>query len=293
MNNHLLSGLLLLLTLVWGWTFTVVKDAVAGYGVVSFLAVRFVIGAVCLVAIGWRRVTRQSIVVGGIVGVVLAAGYLFQTFGLRHTTATNSGLITSLFVVFAPLANRVLFGIRTSWLLWGAICVSLLGLVLLTGAGPVPLSRGDWLTLGAAVGFGTQIAILDRYSRDHDTLGLAVTQVASAAVVLLAAWPFAEPFLWPSNQVWSALLLTGVVATAMGFYVQTLAQRQLPAARVAVIFTLESVFAMLFGHLLAGDRLTGIQWLGAVLMISAVGMAEIIPAVARERRLAIQRSVRE
>ncbi len=282
MKNYLLSGLLLFITVIWGWTFTVVKDAVAGYGVVSFLAVRFVIGALCLGVLGWRKVTRQSLLVGSLVGIVLASGYLFQTFGLRHTTATNSGLITSLFVVFAPLANRVLFGIRTPKLLWAAIGVSVLGLILLMGTGPMPLALGDWLTLGAAAGFGVQIALLGRYSRDHDTLALAVTQVASAAVVFLAAWPFAEPFSWPSNEVWSALLLTGVVATAMGFYVQTLAQRQLPAARAAIIFTLESVFAMLFGYLLAGDRLTGIQVLGAALMIAAVGLGEIGPAVLRE-----------
>jgi drug/metabolite transporter (DMT)-like permease len=293
MNIHLLSGLLLFLTAIWGWTFTVVKDAVAGYGVVSFLAVRFAIGAVCLGILGWRKVTRQSLILGGVIGVILAAGYLFQTFGLRHTTATNSGLITSLFVVCAPLANRALFGVRTTKLLWAAIGVSLLGLVLLTGTGPVPLAWGDWLTLGAAAGFGTQIALLDRYSRGHDTLGLAVTQVASAAVVLLVAWPLSETFSWPSNDVWFALLLTGVVATALGFYIQTLAQRHLPAARVAVIFTLESVFAMLFGYLLAGDRLTGIQVLGAVLMIAAVGLAEIAPAVLREGRLSVEESTGE
>jgi drug/metabolite transporter (DMT)-like permease len=160
----------------------------------------------------------------------------------------------------------------------------MLGLVLLTGTGPSPLAFGDWLTLGAAASFGLQIVFLGRYSRHHDTVGLALVQVVMATVVFLVAWPFSEPFSWPHGRVWFDLMLTGVVATALGFYVQTLAQKQLPATTAAVIFTLEAVFAVLFGYLLAGDRLVGVQILGAVLMIAAAGLGEIGPAVLRASR---------
>jgi drug/metabolite transporter (DMT)-like permease len=279
MQNLALSGLLVLVTLVWGWTFTVVKDAVASYAVVSFLAIRFMIGSVLLGAIGWRRVDRKSLAAGGLVGLALAAGFLFQTFGLRTTTPTNSGLITSMFVVFAPVANRLLFGVRTPWLLWGAIGLSLGGVLLLTGAGREPPTSGDLLTLGAAVSFGLQIVLLSHFARRHDALALAVVQVTVAALVFLVAWPFAAPFAWPSPEVWRGLWLTGIVATALGFYVQTLAQRRLPATRAAIIFTLETVFAMIFGYILAGDRLGWAQALGAVLMIAAVALGEIGPAI--------------
>jgi drug/metabolite transporter (DMT)-like permease len=277
MNERLLSGLLLAMTAIWGWTFTVVKDAVAVYGVVSFLAARFAIGAACLGALGGRRLTRQSTLLGSLIGLILAAAYLFQTFGLRYTTATHSGLITSLFVLFAPLANRVLFGTPTPRVVWLAIGASLMGLTLLMAAGTSPWAWGDVVTLGAAVGFGLQIAILDRHARRHDPLGLALAQVLSAAAVLSCVGPWVEPFHWPSGPVWFALLLTGVVATAIGFYLQTLAQRQLSAARVAVIFSLEPVFAAFFGHWLAGDRLSAIQWFGAAWMFAAVLLAEVVP----------------
>ncbi len=282
MKNYVLSGLLLFITVVWGWTFSVVKDAVAGYGVVPFLAIRFAIGTACLGVLGWRRVNRQSLVAGAWIGMVLALGFLLQTFGLRDTSVSNSGLITSLFVLFAPLANWLLFGTPTPRLLWAAVGLSLVGLVLLTGAGPTPPTRGDWLSLGAAACFGMQIVLVSRFSRNCDTLGLSVAQVASATIVFLIALPVAEPVSWPSGEVWYALLLTGVVATAAGFYIQTLAQRQLPAARAAVIFTLESVFAVFFGYVLAGDRLAGIQIVGALLTIAAVGLGEIGPAVFRQ-----------
>jgi drug/metabolite transporter (DMT)-like permease len=280
-RNLVLSGLLLSVTAVWGWTFTVVKDAAIGYGVVSFLAIRFVVASVCLGAVGWKKVTRKSLAVGGVIGIALALGYLFQTFGLVYTTPTNSGLITGLFVVFAPVSSRLLFGIRTPRLLWGAIGLSLVGLAMLTGTGPSPLAVGDLLTLGAAVSFGLQIALLGHFARHHDTLALAVVQVVTATLIFLAAWPFVGPLAWPTGKVWLDILLTGVVATAVGFYVQTLAQKQLPATRAAIIFTSESVFAMIFGYLLAGDRLSAIQIAGAVLMIAAVGVGEIGPAVLR------------
>jgi drug/metabolite transporter (DMT)-like permease len=157
--------------------------------------------------------------------------------------------------------------------------LTLLGLILLTGIGLSPLAFGDLLTLGAAIAFGLQIVFLDRYSRHHDTFALTMGQTAVSAIIFIAVWPMTEPMSWPTYDVWKALLLTGVVATAVGFYVQTLAQKQLPTARVVVIISLEAVFAMFFGYLLAGDRLSGSQLLGAVLMLMAVVLAEIVPAV--------------
>ncbi len=279
MTTFLLTALLLGLTVVWGATFAVIKDAVASCGVVSFLAVRFLIASICLAPFGLRKVTAESLLAGGAIGAILAAGYLFQTFGLCSTSATHSGLITGLFVVFAPLLNRAIFGVRTPLAVWGAIAVSLLGLALLTGAGPTVPTRGDLLTLGAAASFALQIVLLGRYSRRMDSAALATTQVVATAAVFLAAWPMVEPLALPPPQVWPALILTGVVATAGGFIVQTLAQKRISPTRAAMIFTLESVFAVLFGYLVAGDRLTGVQFAGAVLMIAAVGLAEVVPSL--------------
>jgi drug/metabolite transporter (DMT)-like permease len=283
MRNHLLSFLLLLVIVVWGYTFSVVKEASAAYGVASFLAVRFSIAFFCLLPLGWRQMNKKTLLVGGGIGIVLAAAYFFQTLGLCYTTSTNSGLITSLLVIAAPLFNRMLFGVRTRPLLWLAVGLTTLGMVLLTGYGTkeklAGFALGDLLTLGAALGFGLQIVFLDRYSKHHDTFALTLAQTAATALAFLAIWPLVAPIAWPSGEVWKALLLTGVVATAGGFYIQTLAQRELPAARVVVIVSLEALFAMFFGYLLAGDRLSAVQLLGAGLMLAAVVLAEIVPVL--------------
>jgi drug/metabolite transporter (DMT)-like permease len=275
-NRDLALTLLLVgVTVVWGWTFAVVKEAVSRYGVVSFLAIRFALAAVVMAPFAVRRATRRSWLTGAGIGSVLAVGYLFQTFGIRDTSATNSGLITGLFVVFAPLWNRAVFGVRLPWELWVAVAVSVLGLGLLTGAGPAPPRLGDLLTLGCAVSFGLHIALLDRYAKAHDAAALALAQLACSTVMFAGAWPATEPLHAPPETVWWALILTGVVATAGGFTAQTAAQRRLPGIRVALILTMEPVFAALFGWLLAGDRLTGTQWLGGALMVAALLVANV------------------
>ena len=165
--------------------------------------------------------------------------------------------------------------------------ISVVGLFLLTGAGRSRLAIGDLLTLGAAVCFGLQIALLDRYARHYDAAALSLAQTVSALFLFLLAWPLMEPLAWPTGKVWFCLLVTGVLATAAGFYVQVLVQQRLPAVRVVIIFTLEPVFAVCFGFLLAGDRLTAIQIVGAILMIGAVVIAEVVPTMRRSGRVSV------
>jgi len=266
-------------TAVWGWTFVVVREAVAVYGVVAFLALRFVIAGAASGAVWGRRLTLQTLRTGLVIGTVLATGYLLQTWGLRYTTATNSGLITGLFVVLAPFADRLLNRTRLRPAAGAAIVLSLAGLVLLTGRTPSSLAVGDVMTLGCAVAFGFHIALLARYAPRHDPSALATAQMLAVAAIFLVAWPFTEPLAPPPREVWFALVLTGVVASALAYAIQTAAQRRLSAARTAVILTMEPVFAGLFGFLLAGERLLPLQWLGAALIFAALLVTEVLPAI--------------
>jgi len=267
--------LLLAVAAVWGWTFVVVQDAIAAYGVVSFLAVRFALAVLVMAPFVARRMTKATALTGGAIGVLLAAAYLLQTFGLRTTTPTNSGLITGLFVIPALVWNRVLFGVRLSPRLWLMALVSLVGLVLLVRPPSAAPNTGDLLTLGCAVCFGAQIALLDRYAPRHHAGALALAQLAAAALVFVALWPRVEPVALPPAVVWPAIVLTAAVATALGFTMQTAAQRRLPAVRVALVLSMEPVFAALFGYWLAGDRLRPLQLAGAALMVAALLAATV------------------
>jgi len=273
--------LLIAVTAVWGWTFVVVQDAISVYGVLPFLAARFVLAGAALAPIYVTKLTRRSLLVGGGIGVVLAAGYLFQTTGLLFTTPTNSGLITGLFVVFAPLADRLLFGASTSRQVILAVVLSLVGMVLLAGGGPEGANWGDLLTLLCAAALGLHIALLSRYAASHDAGALTLAQILAMALLFLIVWPFFDPVSLPPSGVWVALLVTGLLASAGAFLVQTTVQQHIPAARTAIILTMEPVFAALFGYWLAGDRLVGIQILGALLILSALVIGEVVPVLRR------------
>ncbi len=274
--------LLIGVTAVWGWTFVVVRDAIALYGVLPFLAVRFALAAGALAPLYAPKVTRRALLVGGGIGMVLALAYFFQTTGLLFTTPTNSGLITGLFVVFAPLADRVLFGVKSSRQVIVAVFLSLLGMILLAGGGPEGVNPGDVLTLLCAAALGVHIALLSRYAAGHDAGGLTLAQILAMTILFTALWPFFEPVKFPPAGVWISLLVTGLVASAAAFYVQTTVQQHIPAARTAIILTMEPVFAAFFGYWLAGDRLSALQVAGAALILSALLVGEVLPALRRK-----------
>ena len=282
MGKRLIYTLLLVATTaVWGWTFVVVQDAIAVYGVIPFLAVRFVLAGAVLTPIYAAKLTRKSLLVGGGIGVVLAAGYLFQTLGLLFTTPTNSGMITGLFVVFAPLADRLLFGANLSRQVFVAVSLSLLGMVFLAGGGPEGANWGDLMTLLCATALGLHIALLSRYAASYDAGALTLAQILAMALLFMVVWPFSGPIALPQPGVWVALLVTGLLASAGAFLVQTTVQQHIPAARTAIILTMEPVFAALFGYWLAGDRLVAVQILGALMILSALVVGEVAPVLRR------------
>jgi drug/metabolite transporter (DMT)-like permease len=193
--------------------------------------------------------------VGCAIGVVLAAAYLFQTAGLLFTTPTNTGFITGLFVVFAPLADRLLFGTELSREVIVATVLSLVGMALLAGGGPAGPNWGDFLTLLCAVALGLHIALLSRYASSYGAGALTLAQILTVALIFVVLWPFFDAVSLPPPGVWVALITTGLVASALAYLAQTTAQQHIPAARTAIILTMEPVFAAIFGYWLAGDRL--------------------------------------
>lgn len=269
--------LLIGVTAVWGWTFVVVRDAVEAYSVLGFLTFRFAIAALAIGFFAVRHLRRETICVGGGIGFALAVGYYLQTLGLRYTTPTNSVLITGLFVVFTPLAEWVLFGVRPVFLSVVAVGLGALGMALLTGSAPSSLRVGDALTLGCAAAFGVHIALLSRFAKDHFAPALTFVQLGTCAIVFGFAWSVCEEMMMPPSEVWFAIGTTAILASAVGFFVQTTVQSRLSAVRTAVILTTEPMFGMIFGYFLGGDRLSPIQGMGAGLIGGSLIFSEVVP----------------
>jgi drug/metabolite transporter (DMT)-like permease len=282
---------LVAVTAVWGVTFVQVKDAVALYPLFAFLAVRFAIASVALAAPAAGRLRllgRRGWLAGVSLGLLLALGYALQTAGLERTTVSSAGFITGLYVVFTPLLALLLFRARVGASVWAGVALAVAGLAMLSGVGAGD-PAGDLLVLLGSAAFSLQIVLMERHAPRHDPIAFTQAEMLAAflgfAVVAVALGQVELPRGW---TVWGALLVTGVFASALGFLVQTWAQRRTSATRTALAFTLEPVWAGLFGFWLAGDRLGVLGWGGCAVIMAGILVAE--PEAGRTLRRLVARA---
>lgn len=267
--------------MIWGLTFPMVKDAVDRVPVFSFNAVRFLLAALVLGAVAAPRLGRLSAngwLHGALLGAALFAGYAFQTVGLQYTNASNAGFVTGMFVVFTPLLSAALLRRSPGTGAATGAALAMVGLALLSlGPGFVPRS-GDVIILGCAVAFAVHIVGLGAWSHRHDPMALTTVQLLiSGALHALFAGGLEvgrASMSW-DGQVVVALLVTALLASAAGFWIQTAAQQVIPPTRTAVILTMEPVFAGLFGYLLLDERLSARGWLGCALILAGMLVAEL------------------
>jgi drug/metabolite transporter (DMT)-like permease len=266
-------------------TFVQVKDAVAVYPLFAFLAVRYAIatGVLGLASVGrLRALGRSGLAAGAVLGVLLGLGIGLQTAGLERTTVSSTGFITGLYVVLTPLFGLALSRTRVGLEVWLGVVLSLVGLGLLGGV-HVGSTGGDALVLASTAAQALQIVMVERYANRYDAVALTLVEMAACCVGVLAIALALGELSWPRGwTVWGALVVTGVFASALAYLIQVWAQRRLSAARIALVFALETVFAGLFGYWLSGDRLGWLGWGGCAAILGGIVLAE--PAAARALR---------
>ena len=267
---------------VWGGTFVVVKDAVSKYPLYAFLALRFGIALVAFAVVfpsSVRRLTRGTVGVGLLAGLLLTAGYVLQTWGLQDTTASKAAFITGLFVVITPVMQAVVLRLPPRPVTAFGVALAVVGLWLLSGGSAGGWNVGDTRVLLCAVAYAAHIIVLGSLGRRHEVLPLTLVQLATVAVLCAAASVVMERAPLPTDaSVWLALLLTGVLASAVAFAVQTYAQRHLSPTRTALILITEPAFGGVFGWL-AGERLGIGGVAGAALILAGMLIAETVGAL--------------
>ncbi|MCX7971055.1 MAG: DMT family transporter [Negativicutes bacterium] len=281
-NRRLAELSLLLITALWGGTFVTVKAALTDATPLYFVALRFTVAFMAMAAMYPGQVVRAAR--PGCRGVVVAAGlflligYTMQTWGLVYTTPAKSGFITGFSVIITPLIARLWRYPLPDRATFAGIGCALIGLGLLTldsGLGAVNL--GDCLTLICAAAFAFQIVMVGHYARRIDPVSLAAGQIG---VVAALSWPAAliiEPrpdHLTP--RLAAAVLVTALLATVLAFLVQSVAQKYTSAARTALIFTAEPVFAGLFSWWFIGEWLAPAQMMGCLLILYGMVSPELI-----------------
>jgi drug/metabolite transporter (DMT)-like permease len=297
--------LMLFVVAVWGTTFVLVKGALADATPGVFNLARMTLAfAVLGVAYHryWREIRLWQVGAGALVGLCLAVGYQFQTTGLVRTTASKSAFITGLLVVLVPLFS-LLPGVRPPgvrpprWNAFTGAAMAFIGIVLLTApalpaSGPASLPRqavrllpdltamnlGDLLTLGCAAAFAFHCLALSRFSPRIRFQPLALLQVGFCALFMALSLPLIEhpQIVWTSRLV-SALIITALLATAAAFSIQSWAQSVLPATHMALLLTLEPVFAWITSFLVMGERLGLRPASGALMILAGIALTELAP----------------
>jgi drug/metabolite transporter (DMT)-like permease len=295
--------LMLFVVAVWGSTFVLIKGALEDATPAAFNLVRMSF-AFLLLAItyhrSWRGIHRGQIAAGALVGFFLATGYQFQTTGLARTTPSKSAFITGLMVVLVPLLSSVP-AIRPpaarapGWNAYTAAALAFIGILLLTAPadahapsaiGPLAailpdfssINLGDILTLGCAVGFALHCIALSHVSPRIPFQPLALLQVGFSAAFMAISLPLIEhPQIHFTPRLIIALVIAAALATAAAFSIQSWAQSVLPSTHIALLLTLEPVFAWITSFVVTGERLGLRPAIGALLILAGIVLTELVP----------------
>ena len=279
---------LLGVTAAWGSTFFLLKDVVERVPVSDFLAARFALATVAVWLIAPRCVAlltpaeRRS---GVLLGVVYGGAQLLQTVGLQYTSASVSGFVTGMYVVFTPLLGAVLLRARIGRTVWIAVGLATAGLAALSLQG-FAIGGGEALTLASAVLYAAHIVGLGVWSSGRNALGLTVVQLLTITAVCGAAAAPGGVVLPSTGGDWFALVYMALVAGALALVVQTWAQAHLAATRAAIIMTMEPVWAGFFAVLLGGERLGLRVVVGGGLVLAAMYLVELGPRAPDEQDVA-------
>ena len=263
---------LLTVSAAWGLSFVVMKDAIQRQSVNNFLFTRFTLAVIVMILIRPQTIklfNRDLLQRGGLAGIFLGLGYIAQTLGLERTGAAITGFITGLYVVLTPLIASIVLKEKITKFTWLCIAVATFGLGLLSIRG-FSVGIGEMFVLASAVLFAAHIIALSKWSSGRDVYAMTVIQLTMCAILAGLASAVEGYSLPPDRGVWSVVIFTAVFATALAFIVQTWSQAHMSATKVAVILTMEVVFAALFAILLGGERLTIQTAIGGILVVVAM-----------------------
>ncbi len=276
-----------MIAFIWGSTFVLVKAALNDASPLVLNSARMAIAAV-LLAVFYRKkisvLTKPSLKAGLLAGIFLFAGYAFQTTGLKLTTPSKSAFLTGTSSVLVPIALVAIWHVRIHlWRVVG-IMLALAGLFLMTvPAGPSGLAdfanvnMGDLLTIGCAICFTFHVIFVGRASQRFPFEQVAFLQVTTAAILMALSTPLVEhPYFRTTPTVIAAILITGILCTAVAFSVQSWAQQFTPATHTALIFTTEPVFAWLTSFIYLHERLGFRAGAGALLILAGVLISELL-----------------
>lgn len=270
---------LLSVAAAWGSTFFLTKDLLLRMDVADYLALRFAIAAIALTLVRPAAISRLSRLDRGrgiALGITYGIAQLVQTEGLRHTSASVSGFVTGMYVVFTPLLAAVILRHKIGRWAWVAVILATIGLGVLSLNG-FSMGTGELLTLASAGLYALHIIGLGAWSTPQNAFGLSTLQmIVITCVCAIGALP--GGFSVPSTGAdWVSVIYMALIAGALALIVQTWAQAHLSPTRAAIAMTMEPVFASAFAVLFGSESVTWRMLIGGALVLSAMYLVELAP----------------
>lgn len=291
MPRFLANCLMVITAIVWGATFIAQKTGMETIGPMGFNFGRYLIGGVIIIPFALyearkvnlfhalKKDTNLTVLAFGL-GLMMFGGIGMQQTALLYTTVANAAFLTALYVPLVPLIAAFFLRRHVPMNIWPAVLLSVVGSYLLSGTSSLNAQIGDLLIIGGAFFWAGHILLIQHVlEKVAAPLQLSVCQ--SFVTALLAGVimiPLESPQLADFFPMWPQLVFAGVMAVGIGYTLQLVAQSYTPAAAAAVILSLESVFATIFGWWLLGEQLAILAIIGCLLIFIAVIIAETLSA---------------
>jgi drug/metabolite transporter (DMT)-like permease len=290
--------MLLVITVIWGASFPLMKMVLEFIPAYAYLSVRFLLAAVVLMLLFHKslaKMNRRVLLYGCIIGVFMFGGMAFQVVGLYTTSASNSGFITGLNVVMVPVFAAVLLRKKPDRASITGISVAFIGLFFLSGGLNFNFNKGDFLTFLCAICWAFQIICIDKFTQTEDAALLSIIQLAFIGIASSVLWITSDagkPLVFNGTVV-GVLLFTAVLGSALAFGGQTIAQKDTTPAHTALILTAEPVFAAIFAMIIPNaqgvtEMPSLIKIIGCLLILSGMLVSELKIGKGMDRKTAIR-----
>ena len=279
--------LLVFAAVIWGVAFVFQKTAMDHVGPLTFIAARGAVAVLALVPLALYEQRRTEaaadtrvwrIALAG--GVVFFAGAWLQQEGIKTASVTNTGFLTALYVVITPFVAWMAMGRVPSWLVWPAVVLSALGTWLLGGGSIGAFSRGDGLVALSAFFWAGHVVMTGTAARYGRPIGFTVVQFAVVTVLAVIGAMALETVTLDGlrGAAWD-IAFVGLLSSALTFTLLTVALQHTPPSEAAVIVSTETLFAAMAAYLVLGERLPGIGWIGAGLILLATLLVQLGPSL--------------